>query len=178
MPPVISAEEAKAPPGAVGRTCAALLSTLFPPLPDLAAAARAAGDEAKARFYEADAGKEPAAAALVSLAGRVRACVRPAGEGGARRPCGQRRGGLRRAARRMLATPPTPRRAGRDAVTLPRSIRGRGGRPIGYATLARESAFGARTPARAAHPRRPHRPWWLFGGATRRRASGLGVTSL
>jgi hypothetical protein len=67
MPPAITAEEAKPPPGAIGRTCAALLSTLFPPLPDLAAAARASGDEAKARFYEADAGKEPAAAALVSV---------------------------------------------------------------------------------------------------------------
>ncbi len=85
MPPAVTAEEAAKPPGAIGRTCAALLSTLFPPLPELGAAARAAGDEAKARFYEADAGAEPAAAALVSgrrgkdggggVCGAVRACL-------------------------------------------------------------------------------------------------------
>jgi len=67
MPPAIHEAKAKPLPGAISRTCSALLSTLFPPLPEQAAAARAAGDEAKARFYEADAGSEPEAVALVSV---------------------------------------------------------------------------------------------------------------
>jgi hypothetical protein len=86
MAQVHAAPAKPAKPDPIARTCAALLSTLFPPLPDKAAEARAAGDEAKAKFFEADAGAEPEAVALVScgVCEQARACVPSVGQSGPR----------------------------------------------------------------------------------------------